>query len=160
MKQKYCVENKDKKSLKQLPLTETVSRSNSRSTIKEHSFGTGSPAKEFIKISEKLSLKMKKLKSYITQADKDFKKAKKALDSLSNSARSAALKIARSMSSQKRRASDQGSNIKRQTFDVGDVHRRVSFDAAWTRPFRAATVFSHQRQVEDRTSFSKGSRER
>ena len=70
------------------------SRSRSRSTINELSVSVASPNKDLVKFSEKLSLKMKKLKTYINMASKDFKKAKKALDS----ARSAALKLARSSS--------------------------------------------------------------
>ena len=76
------------------------SRSRSRSTINEISVDLASPNKNFLKISEKLSLKMKKLKTYINKASRDFKQAKKALDS----ARSAALKFARANSEECRTA--------------------------------------------------------
>ena len=76
------------------------SRSRSRSTINEISVDLASPNKNFLKISEKLSLKMKKLKTYINKASRDFKQAKKALDS----ARSAALKLARANSEECRTA--------------------------------------------------------
>jgi hypothetical protein len=59
-------------------------------------------SKEVAKLSDKLSLKMKKLKCYINAANKDFKKAKKALDSLNSSARDLALQIARSKSRENR----------------------------------------------------------
>lgn len=55
-------------------------------------------SREVMKMSDKLSMKMKKLKCYINAASNDFKKAKKALDSLNNSARSLALNMARSKS--------------------------------------------------------------
>ena len=118
LKHKYgrgACENKDKKSLtKMQPQVETpnmFSRSRSRSTIKELSVQVCSPSKEFVKISEKLSIKMKKLKSYITKASRDFKQAKKALDS----ARSAALKLARSSSEQRAR---------KQSADLDAGHQR------------------------------------
>jgi hypothetical protein len=104
LKKKYSrggCDNKDKKSLTKMqpPQQEALSpqlmsRSRSRSTIKELSVQVQSPSKEFVKISEKLSSKMKKLKMFINKASRDFKQAKKALDS----ARSAALKLARSSS--------------------------------------------------------------
>lgn len=71
-----------------------LSKSRSRSTINEISVNLASPNKDILTISEKLSYKMKKLKTYINKASRDFKQAKKALDS----ARSAALKLARANS--------------------------------------------------------------
>jgi hypothetical protein len=50
--------------------------------LNELSVQVVSPTKDLVKLSEKLSIKMKKLKSYITKADRDFKKAKQTLDLL------------------------------------------------------------------------------
>jgi len=113
-------ENKDKKSMKQLHVVASrpksrVSQSSIRSNIKENSIKENSPTKELVKISNKLQMKMKKLKAYINKADKDFRRAKEALDSLESSARLSALKVARCSSA---------SHCRRASFDITHDKRR------------------------------------